>query len=509
MTASTRVRSVRTRIGNALPAAVSWTVVIATILGLALFPLQWMWIAAALFAYFVMWITAHLALYAVGVQRCRRWRLKDWAADRDVPGPGGMVPADVWHVVLLPNHTEPVSVVRRTLDALAAQGDAQERLVVVLAMEERESGSATKGDMLAREYAGAFARVLVTVHPDSLPGELPAKAANLRWAARMAREELGRMGVASSRVTLTACDADSVIDPDYFAAVAELFARDERRYTRFWQAPLFYYNNMWQVPAPVRFTARLTQLYLLAELALPGYDPLPISTYTMSLCLAQECDWWDPAVIAEDWHIYLDYMVQRGGDVSVVPVYLPVSLDSAEGATWLSALRNRYVQLRRHAWGAADVGFLVEQLLSGKRDRSVWLRFGQVLHDHVLPVVGFSAAASLSLMPVLLRPPVALAVVVTGLFTVSTVVIVASMVIDVVRFPPADPHLMWAALEIAKMWALLPVAGIAFGLLPALDAQTSLALGLPLEWKVTRKRLRVGVRPVRESAPASAEGPEL
>jgi hypothetical protein len=479
------------------------------IFGLALFPLQWMWIAAVLFAYFVVWITAHLVLYAVGVQRCRRWRLKDWAAARDVPGPGGIAPADVWHVVLLPNHTEPAPVLRRTLDALAAQVDAPERLVVVLAMEERESGSAAKGNTLAREYAAAFAHVLVTIHPDGLPGEVPVKAANLRWAARMARDELGRMGVASSLVTLTACDADSVVDPNYFTAVAELFARDERRHTRFWQAPLLYHNNMWRVPAPVRFTARLTQLYVLAELTLPGYDPLPISTYTMSLCLAEECDWWDPAVIAEDWHIYLDYMVQRRGEVSVVPVYLPVSLDSAEGDTWFSALRNRYVQLRRHAWGAADVGFLAGQLLSGKTDRSVWLRLGQVLHDHVLPVIGFSAAASLSLMPVLLRPPGALAILVTGLFTVSTVVIVTSMAIDVVRFPPGDRHFMWAALEIAKMWALLPVAGIAFGLLPALDAQTSLALGLPLEWKVTPKRLRLGVRPARESAAASAEGREL
>ena len=516
--ASTRVHTVWSRFGNVIPAAVSWTVVIATIVGLALFPLTWMWISAASFAYFVAWIALHLVYFAIGQRRCRQWGQRDWAADRDVAGPDGVTPADVWHLVLMPNYTEPIPILRRTLDSLAAQHDAASRLVVVLGMEERESGSRAKGDLLAREYAGRFARVLVTMHPADLPGELPCKAANMRWAAQIVRDEAVSMGVDPSTATLSACDADSVFDPSYFAAIAELFARDVRRYSRFWQAPLFYYSNMWQVPAPTRFTARLAQLYTLAELAIPGYDPLPISTYTMSLRMAQECDWWDPAVIAEDWHVYLDYMVQRSGHVSVVPVYLPVLLDSADGATWLSALKNRYVQLRRHAWGATDTGFLTEQLITGKTHASVWFRFIQVLHDHVLPIVGFGAAATLSLVPLLWRTSGAgvaggsasgialLALVVTGLFAASTVTILASLAVDIVHYPPESGGVAGVLLEIAKMWVLLPVAGLAFGVLPALDAQTRLALGLPLEWHVTAKQLTVDEGSHSESFPASLAG---
>jgi hypothetical protein len=497
-----------------VPATVSWAIAVTTVVLLIWFPLQGAWFAAAVFAYFVVWVAVHFAFYAVGRRRVREWTARDWTAQRDVAGVDGLAPADVWHVVLVPNHTEPLTVLRRTLDSLAAQSGAEARLVPVLGMEAREAGSTAKGEVLAAEYGGRFARVLVTVHPAGLPGELPCKAANNRWAAQRALEELGRMGVDPAKVTLTVCDADTVFDPRYFAAIAELFARDTRRHTRFWQAPLLYHGNMWRVPAPTRFTARLTQLYMLAELALPGYDPLPISTYTVSMRLAEECDWWDPAVIAEDWHSYLDYMVQRHGDVSMVPVYLPVVLDSPEGATWFGALKNRYVQLRRHAWGASDIGFLTEQILSGRGDGAVWFRFAQVLHDHVLPVLGFGMAALLSIVPFLLRLPgsnaapgdvTAITLAMSGLFTVSTLTLLACLAVDILTFPPKHGGAAGLVLEMAKMWALLPVAGLALGVAPALDAQTKLALGLPLEWRVTPKSLLPGA----PAAGASETGGEL
>jgi hypothetical protein len=92
--------------------------------------------------------------------------------------------------------------------------------------------------------------------------------------------------------------------------------------------------------------------------------------------------------------------------------------------------------------------------------------------------------------------------VVGALFAVSTAAILSAMVIDLLRYPPAHAGPFRYALEIAKMWALLPVAGIAFGVLPALDAQTKLLLGLPLEWKVTPKRESLGGRTAGEPTPA-------
>ncbi len=502
MRPATRVPTRGTGFSYAVPGVLSWSIAGLTVLGILYAPHAWMILSVLFLVYFVARLGVHFVFYMVGEMRCRAWRSRDWREHWDQPGVGGISPADVWHVVLIPNYTEPDEVLRRTLDGLAAQQNARERIVAVLGMEAREAGALEKGRRLADEYRGRLADVLVTEHPSGLPGELPCKAANMRWSAQMARDEIERRGIDLDTVTITSCDADSLFDRRYFSAVSELFARDSRRHARFWQAPLFYYNNLWQVPAPIRFTAWFTHVGMLAELALPGYDPLPISTYTLSLKLAEECDWWDPAVISEDWHVYLDYLVQRQGDVFGTAVFLPVLSDSVEGPTYLRQLRNRYTQVVRHSWGAEDVGFLIEQVRAGRGNSAVYFRLGQVLHDHVLRVAswwvltsmyfvsGNSAAFALEGGPQGATALLPLSPLISWLFSVGTVLLFASIAVDLARFPPEDRSVARVLFELVAMWALLPALSFLFGMLPAIHAQTKLALGLPLSWRVTPKRLR-------------------
>ena len=61
----------------------------------------------------------------------------------------------------------------------------------------------------------------------------------------------------------------------------------------------------------------------LSELAMPWFDSLPISTYTLSLELCERCGWWDPAVIPEDWHSYLNCLFETGDEIAVHPIFLP------------------------------------------------------------------------------------------------------------------------------------------------------------------------------------------
>lgn len=492
----------------AVPGVLSWTLVVACVAGMVVFPYQWRTVATVFVAYMVLRMLVTVGFAIVGEIRCRSWSRRDWSAGEDLPGPGGFAPSDVRHVVLLPNYREPVDVLVRTLEGLAAQHRARERLIVVLAMEEREPESLAKGEALAERFTGRFLETIVTVHPAGLPGELACKAANMTWAAGEARAALDRLGIPVERATVTSCDADSVLHPAYCAAVSHLFAHDELRWKRFWQAPMLYYNNIWEVPAPIRYSTWFIQAGQMSELAMPFYASLPISTYTLSMRLAEETGWWDPAVISEDWHVYLRCLFESDWDVHETAVFLPTRSDATDGPTPIRALVNRYHQVLRHAWGAEDVGYMVSEMLARRRARGLRAigRLVQVTHDHVMRVgVWFfmvSAYVSQATShrayagghvldaPVLHGPTP-----IHYLFAVGGACIAVTIALELLRNPP--PHKLrfgHAAVEIAAMWFLAPIMGLFLGVLPALHAQTKLAAGLPLAWKVTPKRLtgRVG-----------------
>lgn len=491
----------RRNLGHALPGVISWSAIIVTVLGAVFIPRLWLVIATVVIVYFMsrMVITFGFAIY--GEVLSNRARTHDWTEEEDVAGPFGFAPSDLRHFVVVPNYKEPEEILRRTLDGLAAQHGAHERVIPVLGMEEREPDARAKGEALAAEYADKFLHVLVTIHPGNIPGEEPGKSSNEAWAAKQARKCVDELGLDVEHVTITSCDADSVLNADYFAAVSSHYAYDEERHLRFWQAPLFYYNNIWQVPAPIRFTTWLSHAVQLAELAMPFYNPLPISTYTLSMKLAERCGFWDPAVIPEDWHEYLNCLFQTGEEIKTTAIFLPTMADATDGDGFKDAMVNRFHQVKRHAWGAEDVGYIYGQLTerpSAVRSSTLF-RFGQVLHDHVMRVAMWFVLVSVyALMAYYSRlqwydlgyhaSTAANVFFLRVVFTTGGVVMVSSILFELWRCPPPDGVSKFkTAVEIILLWPFLPLLGFYLGTLPALEAQTRLMFGIPLGYRVTPK----------------------
>lgn len=491
----------------AVPGVLTWLIILVGTAGVIFFPDLWKWVATVFVSYLILYSLTYFTFALVAEYKRRRAEKVDWTEGEDVTGPFGFAPRDVRHAVIVPNYKEPDDVLERTVAAIAAQNGASERIVLVLGMEEREPDARAKGDAIAARYRDAFLRVIVSVHPGGVPGELACKASNQTYASRLAREVMtGEMGIPLDRITVSTCDADSVFHPSYFAALSRSFAADERRHSRIWQAPLFYYNNIWQVPAPVRYTTWFIHAGQMAELAMPHYDGLPISTYTLSMRLAEETQWWDPAVISEDWHVYLGIMFARDGDVSVSPIFLPTYSDATDGPTPWQALKNRYLQLLRHSWGAEDVGFLLKTMIGERRmPRAITaFRSMQVLHDHVMRVAGWfivmtgyvldigmvRTAMARTIYEVAVTSTDPLHVVLRVFFAAGLIVIATSVTIELVRNPaPGSWPPGRLAFEVLLMWISMPVIGFFLGAAPAVHAQTKLMLGLPLSWRVTPKRL--------------------
>jgi hypothetical protein len=487
----------------------SWFVVAFCVWGVLRFPGRLSLAVEALVIYMLVRMAITVVFSLRGDRLVQRWRARDWsdasavadlvAPRKPDPAPP-FTPAEVHHVVLVPNYKESLAVLEATIDGVARQRVSREQVTLVLAMEAGEPGSAEKGAMLAERYAGRFANILVTIHPAHMPGEIACKGSNQAWAAREAKRfVVDELRIPMERVTVTSCDADSILHDDYLEALGRMFVADSRRYSTFWQAPMFYYNNLWKVPFPVRFMAYFTHALIIAELANPAAQPLPISTYSLSLKMLQDTGYWDPAVISEDWHIFLQCWFSRRGDVRLRRIFLPVSADMPDGATPWKALVSMYHQAVRHSWGAEDIGFMMQEWPdSGAPFFTTARLYWHVLRDHLMrsvPWFLFSSASLLSAMtlrglnPLPLRYPM-LSETLQWLWLASSVGLIVLLVVELRRFPPPRLSKMPQRIfELLVAWVLLPIITLAFGALPALYAQTKLMLGLGLSWRVTPKRL--------------------
>ncbi len=404
---------------------------------------------------------------------------------------------DVRHVIIIPNYKEPIGILRRTLDSIVAQEVARQ-CIVVLAMEERDPAAREKAELLLREYRGRMGDIFATFHPAGLPGEIAGKSSNEAWAAREAHRRLCMNGLYDvRRLTVTSCDADTVFHPKYFSALTYKFVTDLHRYRRFWQSPILLYNNIWQVPAPLRVPSSLSGLHILSNLVKRDRMVFPQSTYSLSFRMAVDVGFWDTDVVPEDWHMFLKCFYAFRGDVEVEPIFLPTGNDAVNTGRFVGTLKGAYQQHVRHAWGASDIPYaLVQSVLHPEIPR--WKRFRRAMaltgnhitwatHWFILSLGWFIPDVIAHLFGVGASPtwlPATARVLLTACLLPYAVMIYTNRRL---RPPRAQRWTWWYRLYDAVHWALLPVTSLLMSTLPALEAQFRLAIGKRLEYRVTPK----------------------
>jgi len=482
-----------------IPGGLAWLGLGIVVIGAVVAPLALV-TGAALLAFYV---AVRFALAGVanvwGLALIRRWSRVDWSAEYvRRAGPGSLPLESVQHLVVIPNYDEDLVTLRRTLRHLAAQSRASEAINVALAMEASEPGAGEKGALLEAEFAAHFRRFFVVCHPAGIVGEMRCKSANQAWAARWARRRLvDEVGVNINHLLVTTMDSDTVWHPDTFAALTVLFATDARRYATFWQAPIRYHGNVWSTSPLLRILHAYSSAWELAYLAAPWWRALPMSSYSMSMRLLDSAGYWDPNVIADEWHMYIKIHFQRGEDLHLQPVFLPFHAHATTGGTLPEAIRERYLQTLRHAWGAKEIGYTIGQIASHPE---VPLRGGlsllvRVAHDNILGGLGWIVMLLGAQLPVLLHPHLMRQHVSSGPFVllqisvmVVTLLTVAFWLLDLRNRPARPAPWTWrerlAELASVPLLAIMTFACVA---LPVLHAQTQLLLGIPLEFRVARK----------------------
>jgi cellulose synthase/poly-beta-1,6-N-acetylglucosamine synthase-like glycosyltransferase len=465
--------------------------------GLITFPLWGAIVAPFTLAWLVLLFNAYWLVRSsmlgigsvVSFIRLRRSERTDWlGAARVVRGFD-----EIHHVVVIPTYKENDAVLAETLDYLVQQDFPRERVAVVLAFEARDAGSGPRAGRLLAWYRAHFGQMWALFHLLQ-PGEMAGKSSNLAWAVPRVRSLLMRRGIDPNRVLVTVCDADSRLHAKYLSALSYDHLTDPGRADRLYQPALLFHANLNRLPPPLRATSSVYSAWSLARLAV-GSRLVLQSTYSLPLELCHRVGYWDPDIIPEDSRICFKVLQHVGEQARVRPIYLPVLADAAEGETPWGTVVAHYQQIRRWAWGASDVPFVLRGLVGKDGTRSPLGPVIGFVEDHLTwPTHWFLITLGTKALPflapaIVASPEGATLVWAAGvLLSLCLPFLVVAATIDLIlRGGPRD--LFEYSGELIG-WALMPVITLILTSLPALDAHTRLLLGRSLGYKPTPKFAR-------------------
>lgn len=484
-----------------IPGFVAWSVIFFPIWGSFLLPKA---VAYFVISFLVYWLYQSFksAIYAINgyflikTSENTNWLTKfndDFRSD-------WLVYRDIQHVIIISSYKEPTSIIEMAFTSLSGQIDIDlKKLHIILAQEDRagqKNNSATE-NYFYKKYKNTFGSLTFTSHPPNIPGEIAGKHSNEAFAAKYFKKKFidtGKYDI--ENLTLTSCDVDTIFNPKYFSALTYNFAKNPMRHFRFWQSPIFWHHNINDVPAPTRIIGTIGNVLHIANIQEPDGLFFNYSCYSSSYSLIDLAGYWDPDMIPEDWHIFLQSFFASGGKASVEPIFLPTIVDAPGGTNYFNALKNRYDQCVRHAWGAIDIPYALEQsrLHPEIPFLTRFLRIFKLLKTHFIWSSNWFILTLGTSLPVILNPHFFNTTLGYNLPRISNIILTICLiplfvliVLDWKLRPVSQKKGLKNILQNILQWPLMPLATLALSVLPGLHSHTNLLFGKRLEYKTTIK----------------------
>lgn len=403
------------------------------------------------------------------------------------------------HLVIIPTYREPYEILLKSIEALEHAEYPLDRLMVVLACEERDALQAHENARRIQERFGkSFGHLIATFHPDGIPGEIAGKGANIAWAGQQAKQRIDEDDIPYDNVLVTTLDVDSVVHPQYFAHLTSVFLRHPNRLRSSYQPLPLYHNNIWDAPALTRVIATSTTFWLMTETIRP--DRLfTFSSHSMPFRALVDVGFWQSDIVTEDSRIFLQCFIQYDGQYEVTPIYIPISMDNVVASSFWRTVVNQYKQQRRWAYGVENFPYMVWNFFPngaipfGRKIKYLWNQLEGVFSWATAPVLIFLLGWLPFLVTRYTSPTLLIAqstpLILNTLMVCAMVGLVAAAALSISMLPPRPERRkspLWILPMIAQ-WIMFPVTMILFGSLPATDAQTRLMLGKYLGFWVTEK----------------------
>ncbi|MFA6304702.1 MAG: glycosyltransferase family 2 protein [Patescibacteria group bacterium] len=395
---------------------------------------------------------------------------------------------DYYHVIFLPTYKEPFEVIERTFISLAKAVYEPQKFIVVLAGEERDQENFLSfADKIIEKYSGLFLKILVTVHPKDLPGEIQGKASNINYAGHKVQEIIDQLNIPYENVIVSSFDIDTCPHPQYFSYLAYKYLTHPKPTRVSYQPIAIYHNNIWQSDPLTRVVANSTTFWLMTDLA--RSDRLfTFSSHSMSFRALVDVGFWEKDIVSEDSRIFLQCLLKYDGDYQVEPMYIPVSMNTVSTGKFWKAMSDQYKQMRRWAWGVEHIPYMMKRFKDHPK-MPFKLKFKHFFNQMEGMWSWATAPILITVMgrlPLLMAPKgiqsTAIAqmapLILEKIMTFALVGLALNAILSTILMPERPKGNKWyTKLVMLLEWVLFPVTMIVFGSIPATEAQTRLMLG--------------------------------
>jgi len=484
------------RLFEILPGVLSWG-----ILSLVVFLSWWqpLWVSIFIIAFTIFWFfrTIYFFFYLwSGYQKMKKNEAVDWL------GKLNTIPKDwrgIYHLIILPMYKEPLEVVRGTFQALENTDFPKDKVMVVLATEERAGESAQeKAKAIKQEFGDKFFRLLITCHPANLPGEIAGHGSNDAWAVKEAKKKIiDVLKIPYGNIIVSSFDVDTCVFPKYFSCLTYYYLTSNKPFRTSFQPIPLYINNIWQASVISRVFSFSSSFWHTMNQGRPE-KLVTFSSHSMSFQALVEVGFKQTNVVSDDSRIFWQCFLKYNGDYQVQPLYYPVSMDANVAKSFFRTLVNIYKQQRRWAYGVGDIPYFLFGFYKNKKI-SFFKKISlgrELIEGHLSWAVTSILIFALGWLPLILGGQefsqtlisYNLPRAISRIMTLAMLGLIGSAYLSFLLLPPKPlKYGRFKYLVFAFGWLLFPIMMIFFTAFPALDAQTRWILGKYMGFWCTEK----------------------
>lgn len=391
---------------------------------------------------------------------------------------------DIVHAIIIATYNESKEVLQPTIRTVLDSIYDMKRVILVIAYEGRDGAQSKQASLeLVEEYGSQFKHAMAVEHPLT-EKEVRGKGGNITYAARKLNDYLESKKIDPINVVVTTLDSDNRPHPQYLSALSYLYtASPDPVHVSYQPVPMFT-NNIWDVPAPMRVIATGNTFWNVV-ISLRPHMIRNFSSHAQSMKALIDTDYWSVRTIVEDGHQFWRTYFRYDGKHEVYPMYLPIYQDAVLSNTLRKTFRAQFVQIRRWAWGASDIAYVLETgfFKNNKVPKlDLTLKTLRLVEGHISWSTAPLILAFSAFIPLLINPQDyaanQLPIIASNIQRIALAGIFVTLFLSLKLLPPKPARYKHhRTVFMVLQWILLPVTTIGFNALAALNSQTRLMFG--------------------------------